>query len=58
MVWQAANLVTADEFVREGKSWHDTAGLEPEDRCERSREENTLHSGICDDALTERGLLV
>ena len=45
------NLVATDELVGEGEARHDAALLEPEDSREGAREENTLHSGVCNQPL-------
>jgi hypothetical protein len=41
-------LVTADELVREGKTRHQAALLQPENGCERAREKYTLDGGESD----------
>jgi hypothetical protein len=51
-------LVTGDELVGEGKTGHETALLEPEDRCEGSTEEDTLNGGKGDKAVGKSGILV
>jgi hypothetical protein len=51
-------LVAGDELVREGKTGHETALLEPEDGREGTAEEDTLDGGECDETVGEGGVLV
>lgn len=37
-------LVSADEFIGEGKTWHESSLLQPEDCGEGAREEDALYS--------------
>lgn len=41
-VW-TRHLVSADELVGEGQAGHQASLLQPEDRSERAREEDSLH---------------
>lgn len=51
-------LVTRDELVGEGKTGHETALLEPEDRGEGSAEEDTLDGSERYETVGEGGVLV
>lgn len=51
-------LVTRDQFVGEGETRHHATLLQPEDRSERSREENTLNSSEGHQTLGEGRLLI
>jgi len=44
-------LVSGDEFVGEGESWHEAAFLEPEDGAKASGEEDSLDAGEGNEAL-------
>ena len=48
-------LVAADELVGEGEAGHEAALLQPEDGGERPGEEDALHAGVGDHALSESG---
>src|SRR5690349_22239922 len=51
-------FVAGDELVGKGKTSHETALLEPEDRCKGPREEDTLDGGESHETLGEGGLFV
>ena len=51
-------LITRDEFVGEGKSWHEATLLKPEDRGESTGEEDTLNGGERNKAEGECGRFV
>ena len=51
-------LVTADQFVGEGKPWHETTLLQPEDGSKRPRKEDTLDGGEGNKTFTERSTVV
>ncbi len=50
------SLVSADEFVGEGKTGHQTALLEPENGAERSGKEDSLHDAKGDASFGKAGL--
>jgi len=52
------SLVTGDELVGEGKTWHQATLLEPEDGSKRTGEEDTLDGGKCDQTAGKRRVLV
>lgn len=47
-----------DQLIGVGESWHESTLFEPEDRSERSREEDSFDSSKSDEALCERRLRV
>jgi len=51
-------LITRDQLVGEGETWHQTTLLQPEDGSKGAREEDALHSGEGNKTLSESGLLV
>ena len=51
-------LITADQFVGEGKTGHETALLQPEDGSEGPGEEDTLDRGEGDETFAERSTVV
>ena len=51
-------LITRDELVGESKARHEATLLEPEDRGERTREEDTLHGGERNETLCKSRVLV
>ena len=51
-------LVAGDQFVGEGQAGHQTALLQPEDRRERSAEEDTLDSGESDETRSIGRVLI
>lgn len=51
-------LVTRDQLVGEGQTGHQTTLLQPEDRGERAREEDTLNSGEGHETRSKGGLRV
>ena len=51
-------LVTADQFVGEGETGHETTLLQPEDGSERSREEDALDGGEGNQTFTEGGTVI
>ena len=52
------SLVARDELVGEGETGHESSLLEPEDRSEGSREEDSLDGGEGDQTLAEDGPVI
>ncbi|KAH3660013.1 hypothetical protein OGAPHI_007218 [Ogataea philodendri] len=52
------SFVSADQLVGEGQTWHQTSLLKPEDRSERTREENTLNGSKCNKSFSKQSLLI
>ena len=51
-------FIAGDELVGEGQSRHQAALLQPEDRCERSAEEDAFHGREGDETLSEGRVLI
>lgn len=51
-------LIAGDEFVGESETRHKPTLLEPENGCKRTREEDTLDGGECNQSLAEACMLV
>jgi len=52
------SLVTGDELIGEGKTWHEATLLEPEDGSKGTGEENTLNGSKGNETAGKGGVLV